>query len=149
MREPVDECQEVARSIGLKADRNKNKARFITIAMTISTASIPVVIGLSGADEFWGKAVPSCLAALSAVLVAVNQLERPHERWVLYRRYQRLLEAEQKKHRFLVAPYDKKNPDKELGMKVAQLEIDLQTEWEGLVPSRSEIAAAGSPGARS
>lgn len=111
--------------------------------MTVSTAAIPVFIGLSG-DNFWlGKFAPSVLAALSALLVALNGLERPHERWVLYRRYQRLIQAEEKKYRFEVPPYDSDKRDRKLAMQVAQLELDLQAEWEGLVPSRAEITSAG------
>jgi hypothetical protein len=141
-----EECAAVIASIKKKADKNKWRARTLTATMTATTAAIPVFIGLSGQDFFWGKVAPSVLAALSALLVALNALERPHERWVLYRRYQRLIQAEEKKHRFDAPPYDTDNDkrDRILAMRVAQLELDLQTEWEGLIPSRSEIASAGS-----
>lgn len=138
------ECVAVAASIGKKADRNKLRARGMTVALTASTAAIPVLIGLSGDDHWWGKVAPSGLAALSALLVALNGLERPHERWVLYRRYQRLVQAEAKKYRFEAPPYDGDKRDRRLAAKVAQLELDLQTEWEGLIPSRSELASIGS-----
>ena len=139
-----EECAAVAASIGKKADKNKLRARVMTVMMTVSTAAIPVLIGLSGDDYWWGKVAPSVLAALSAMLVALNGLERPHERWVLYRRYQRLVQAEAKKHRFEAPPYDGDKRDRQLAAKVAQLELDLQTEWEGLIPSRSELASASS-----
>lgn len=143
-RTAEDECAAVAASIGKKADKNKRRARAMTIAMTVSTASIPVLIGLSGDDFWWGRFAPSVLAAISALLVALNGLERPHERWVLYRRYQRLVQAEAKKYRFNARPYDGRKRDRLLATNVAQLELDLQMEWEGLIPSRFELASAGS-----
>ncbi|RKS93490.1 uncharacterized protein DUF4231 [Microbacterium sp. AG790] len=143
-RTAEEECAAVAASIGHKADGNKRRARAMTIAMTVTTAAIPVLIGLSGSDFWWGKFAPSVLAAISALLVALNGLERPHERWVLYRRYQRLVQAEAKKYRFNARPYDGRKRDRLLASNVAQLEIDLQMEWEGLIPSRSELASAGS-----
>ncbi|MEJ1089394.1 DUF4231 domain-containing protein [Microbacterium sp. Mu-80] len=142
---PEEECAAVAVSIGKKADKNKRRARAMTVAMTVSTAAIPVLIGLSGDNYLWGKVAPSVLAALSALLVALNGLERPHERWVLYRRYQRLVQAEEKKYRFEAPPYDGDERDRQLAAKVAQLELDLQEEWEGLIPSRSDLSSAGSP----
>lgn len=135
------ECLEVAKSIGKKADKNKFKARALTLSMTLSTALVPVLIVASG-DNFWvGKVAPSVLAAGSAVLAALNQFERPHQRWVLYRRYERLVQAEGKRYRFRVAPYDGGDRDTQLGKAIAQLEIDLQSEWEGLIPTRNEIAS--------
>lgn len=138
------ECRAVAKSIGEKADKNKRRARVLTLAMTLSTAFVPVLIFASG-DVFWlGKIVPSVLAAGSAVLAALNQFDRPHQRWVLYRRYERLVQAEGKRYRFRVAPYDGDDRDTQLARTIAQLEIDLQSEWEGLIPSRNEIASAAS-----
>lgn len=138
------ECHAVAKSIGEKADKNKRRARLLTLTMTLSTAFVPVLIFASG-DIFWlGKIVPSVLAAGSAVLVALNQFDRPHQRWVLYRRYERLVQAEGKRYRFRVAPYDGDDRDTQLGRTIAQLEIDLQSEWEGLIPSRNELASAAS-----
>ncbi len=143
-RTAEDECAAVATSIGKKADKNKRRARAMMIATTFSTAAIPLLIGLSG-DNYWlGKFAPSVLAAISALLVALNGLERPHERWVLYRRYQRLVQAEAKKYRFHARPYDRRKRDRLLASNVAQLELDLQMEWEGLIPSRSEVASTGS-----
>lgn len=134
-------------SIGAKADKNKWRSRALVVVMTASTAAIPLLIGLSG-DNFWiGKVAPSVLAAISALLVALNGLERPHERWVLYRRYQRRMQAEEKRYRFGAPPYDGANKDRKLAARVAELELDLQAEWEGLIPNTTEItsvaAAAG------
>ncbi|MGW9159149.1 DUF4231 domain-containing protein [Microbacterium sp. NPDC055665] len=142
-RTPVQECETIIASVKEKADKNKFRARFLVWSMTISTAAIPVVIIASGEDAFWGKVVPAALAAASALLVAINNLERPHERWVLYRRYHRLFAAEAKNYRFRVKPYAGINRDRRLGERIANLEIDLQAEWEGLIPKRSEISSAG------
>ncbi|MDQ0614417.1 arginyl-tRNA--protein-N-Asp/Glu arginylyltransferase [Microbacterium sp. W4I4] len=138
---PIDECREVAKSIARKADKNKCRARVLVLLMTLSTGMIPVVLVASQQDLIWGKIVPSGLAALTTVLVALNQLERPHERWVLYRRYHRLVSAEEKKYRFGVKPYADEDRDARLGRRVAELEIKLQAEWEGLIPGRGEIAS--------
>lgn len=136
------ECLAIAESIGDKANRNKSKARALTLAMTLSTALVPLFLLASG-DNFWlAKVVPGALAAVSAVLAALNQFDRPHQRWVLYRRYERLIRAEGKRHRFRVAPYDRNDRDTHLGKTIAQLELDLQSEWEGLIPTRNEIASA-------
>lgn len=141
-QDAASECLAVAKSIREKANKNKRRARALTLAMTLSTALVPVLIVASG-DNFWlGKVAPSVLAASSTVLAALNQLDRPHQRWVLYRRYERLVQAEGKRHRFRVAPYDGADRDTQLGKVVAQLEIDLQLEWEGLIPTRNEVASA-------
>ncbi|GAA4723687.1 hypothetical protein GCM10023350_02420 [Nocardioides endophyticus] len=143
---PMALCTAVARSIGAKADKNKFRARVLTVFTTAATAAIPVFIGLSGDDFVTGKAVPSVLAALSATVVALGQIERPHERWSLYRRYQRLLEADAKRYTFGIEPFDKDDRDRTLAARVAQYELDLQAEWEGLIPSSAELAAASKTG---
>lgn len=137
----MEECIAVARSIKKKADANKLKARVVALATSVLTVAIPVFIGLSGNSFILGKVVPSGLAAATAFLVTFGQLERPHERWALYRRYQRKVEAEAKRYRYSVEPYDHDDPDRTLGMRVAQLELDLQTEWEGLIPRSDELAS--------
>jgi hypothetical protein len=138
--DPLTECMQVSRSVRSKADANKQKARVLAWTMSVSTVAIPVFIGLSGDSFVFGKVVPSALAGLTAFLVAFGQLERPHERWALYRRYQRKFEAEAKRYKYSVAPYDDDDRDRTLGMLVAQLELDLQTEWEGLIPRSDEVA---------
>ncbi|QCX27730.1 DUF4231 domain-containing protein [Nocardioides jishulii] len=141
-QEPLAMCTAVARSIGAKADKNRFRARALTVFTTAATAAIPVFIGLSGDDFVTGKVVPSVLAALCATVVALGQFERPHERWTLYRRYQRLLEADAKRYTFGLEPFDNDDRDRTLGARVAQYELDLQAEWEGLIPSSAELATA-------
>lgn len=144
---PLALCATVARSIGEKADKNKSRARALTVFTTAATAAIPVFIGLSGDDFVAGKLVPSVLAALSATAVALGQIERPHERWSLYRRYQRILEADAKRYKFGIEPFDNDDRDRTLAARVAQYELDLQAEWEGLIPSNAELAAVAKNGA--
>lgn len=145
---PWDECLAVGESIKRKADANKLKARALTLLLTVSTAAIPVLIGLSGDAFVLGKVVPSVLAATTATLVALGQVERPHERWTLYRRYQRLVEAESKLFRYSVSPYDDADRERTLGARIAQLELDLQAEWEGLIPRSDELAAVTKKGSQ-
>jgi hypothetical protein len=146
--DPAAECHAVAKSIGEKADKNKRIARRRTLALTLSTALVPVFILVPGDIFLLSKVAPSVLAAVSAVLAALNQFDRPHQRWVLYRRYERLVQAEGKRYRFAVAPYDGEDRDTQLGRAVAQLEIDLQAEWEGLIPSRNEIPSTAAVSGR-
>lgn len=139
-------CGAVAHSIGVKADKNKFRARALTMFTTASTAAIPVFIGLSGDNFVAGKVIPSILAALSATVVALGQIERPHERWSLYRRYQRMIEADGKRYKLGIEPFDDDDRDRTLGARVAQYELDLQAEWEGLIPSSAELAAVTKSG---
>lgn len=140
--DPLKLCLQVAESIGSKADKNKSRARALTLFTTSATAAIPVFIGLSGDSFVAGKVVPSILAAVSAIIVAIGQIERPHERWSLYRRYERLLQAASKRYVYRISPFDGDDRDEVLGAQVAQYELDLQAEWEGLIPSSSELATA-------
>ena len=90
-------------------------------ALTGSTAAIPVLIGLGDSSWFWGRLAPSALAATAALVGALAQLERPHERWALYRRYHRRLEAEQLAYKFRTAPYHDDNRDKLLAQRLGQI----------------------------
>jgi hypothetical protein len=76
------------------------------------------------------------------VLSTIGQIEKPHERWSLYRRYERLLQAAAKRFVYRIPPFDGNDREAVLGAQVAQYELDLQAEWEGLIPSSSELAAA-------
>lgn len=145
--DPLLLCLAVARSIGSKADKNKVRARALTVSTTATTAAIPVLIGLSGDSFILGKVLPSILAALTATVVALGQIERPHERWSLYRRYQRLLEADAKRYTYRIAPFADDQRERTLGARVAQYELDLQAEWEGLIPTGAELAVITKSGA--
>lgn len=126
-----------------KAEKNKRRARLSVALLTGTTAAIPVSIGLSGSSWLWGKAVPSILAAIAAVTSSLVQLERPHERWKLYRRYHRIFEAEQLAFRFRTDAYATVDDrDRYLAMRLAELQLKLHDEWEGLLPGSPEISAA-------
>jgi Protein of unknown function (DUF4231) len=133
-------CETVLASIAKKANRHKHRARASVIFLTASTAAIPVFLGLSGVNFILGKVVPSVLAGLSAVVAALVELERPHERWNLYRRYQRVLEGERYKFNFLVEPYEANSRATQLAATVAQLQLDLHDEWSGLLPAAQDVA---------
>lgn len=135
------ECESVRESIASKADKNKFRARAAVLIMTGTTASIPVFIGLSGSNFLLGKVIPSILAAVAALAAALVQLERPHERWNLYRKYQRIVEGEIVKFKFAAHPYDEDNRAILLAQKVADLQLQLHDEWSGLLPSRTELGA--------
>jgi hypothetical protein len=93
--------------------------------------------------EFWAKLVPSVLAAVAAFMAAFIQIEKPQERWSLYRRYQRLAEAEALRYRFRSEPYDSEDSDRVLAIQMAQLQLDLHDEWAGLVPRSSDFKVPG------
>ncbi|GAA2493929.1 DUF4231 domain-containing protein [Winogradskya humida] len=140
----LEECAAVKNSIKAKADKYKKYSRAAVIFLTTTTAAIPVFIGLSGDNFAFGKLVPSILAASAAVVSALVELEKPHGRWALYRRYQRALEGLIVKYRFRVDPYDGSDRGVRLAGSVAQLQIDLHDEWTGLQPSASEISSTSS-----
>lgn len=101
-------CSRAIASVRRKADRNERLARVSTALIILASAAISVAIILSTQDDafFWGKLAPSLLAAVAAVAAGLLQVERPHERWKLYRGYQRRLEVERLRYENGVAPYN-------------------------------------------
>lgn len=142
---PWEECLAITRSIKAKADKNKRRARLAVAGLTGSTAAIPVLIGLGQNSWFWGRLAPSVLAAVAALVTALVQLERPHERWALYRRYHRRLEVEQLLYKFGIEPYSGEDRDSLLARRIGQLQLDLHDEWEGLLPRSQDMTAAALP----
>lgn len=142
----LQECEEVIASIANKADKNKQRSRVSVIFLTAATALIPIFILLSTHyfEFLLGKVIPSALAASAAIGAGLVQIERPHERWNLYRRYQRILEAEKLKYVHHADEYgESSNPDELLIQRLAQLQIDLHHEWAGLIPTSSEVSSLG------
>src|SRR4051794_36306197 len=94
--DPVQACMRAIESVRAKADANERVARRSTFGIIVSSALIPVslIVAGEGHDFFWGRLVPALLAASSALAAGWLQFERPHERWRLYRGYQRRLEDE-------------------------------------------------------
>jgi Protein of unknown function (DUF4231) len=131
-------ANKVSSSIAGKATFNKYLARASFIGMIVITVLIPLLIGSSD-SRVWSKLVPSILAAISAFLASWIQLERPMERWILYRRYHRIIDAEISRYKFQILDY--KNPttaDKILIEKITDLELELHRCWEGILPRGKE-----------
>lgn len=136
----------ISGSIRAKADKYKLMSKVCTLSLTGATVSIPVVIA-TVEQEFWARLVPSVLAAVAAFVATFIQIEKPQERWSLYRRYQRLTEAELMKYRFKVDPYLGAASDHELVKRMGQLQLDLHDEWAGLVPRSADFRVPGTEGA--
>jgi hypothetical protein len=139
--DPWNDCLKITVSISNKADKYKAWSRWSVLGITSFSAAIPVLIGLGG-NWATQKLIPSVLAAVSAVLAAWIQLERPHERWKLYRRYHRMLEAEQLNYRALSGPYEGvQDPKRLLAIRLGNIQMNLHDEWEGLIPTSAQVAA--------
>lgn len=153
--DPVEACNRAIASVQRKADRNERLARSTTALIVLASALIPVAIILSTQEHafFWGKLTPSLLAAIAAVAAGLLQVERPHERWKLYRGYQRRLEVERLRYQNAVVPYDVQEPARRsaFAARVGELQLQLHDEWVGLVPISADAAqrdrAIRSPGA--
>ena len=126
-----DESLAVTASIRKKADKGKWRARASTTTTIMASATIPIVLAfLEG--HILLRLTPSILAAITIVISAWTQIERPHERWVLYRRYQRRFEAEQLRYKFRIGKYTKNTRERDFAEFVAQTQIDLHDEWKAL-----------------
>ena len=138
-------CDEVIASIRKKANRNKRRARASALLLTAGTALIPVslVVSSESGAFFFGKLVPSLLAAAAAIGAAWVEIERPHERWSLYRRYERILEAERLKFLDGVEPYAGDDAELVMTTALAERQLDLHDEWAGLLPRTADVAALG------
>lgn len=139
---PLDVCNQTVASVRAKADWNERVARWATGLVIALTASVSVMLLASTHwDSFVvGKFVPAILTALAAVIAGYLQFERPHERWKLYRGYQRAFEVERMKFESGVAPYDGQDRAQALALRVAQLQLALHDDWAGLLPRSSDVA---------
>jgi len=139
--DPLAACNRAIASVRAKANRNERLARRATAAIVAASALIPFSIVASGHGHpfVWGKLVPAGLAVVSAVAAGLLQFERPHERWKLYRGYQRQLEDERFRHQNRIAPYTQVDAEQRmhlLGTRVSALNSRLHEEWSGLVQPR-------------
>jgi hypothetical protein len=148
--DPLAECDAVIDSIARKADKNKARARFTAAALTAVTAAIPVCLIAAEAFDsnsseafLLGRLLPGLLAASAAILSRWVQIEQPHQRWTLYRRWQRLFEAERLRYRQRIGRYSDDARDDTLIEVLAQGQLDLDDEWASLVP-RSRLLAEDS-----
>jgi hypothetical protein len=147
--DPLAACNRAIKSVRAKANRNERIARWTTGAIVASSALIPlsIVASANGHPFVWGKLVPAVLAVISAVAAGLLQFERPHERWKLYRGYQRQLEDERFRHNNAIAPYtnaDEERRTRLLGERVSSLNARLHEEWSGLLQQRVEAASPAS-----
>ena len=140
--DPLAACGRTIDSVRRKADHNERLARIVTGMIIVTSALIPVsiIISTQGGEFAWGKLVPSILAAAAATTAGILQFERPHERWKLYRGYQRALEAERFRYENQVQPYDgdETQRTRQFAATVAQLQLHLHEEWSGLVPASAQ-----------
>lgn len=145
---PRQHCDAMIRYARRKADKNKRRSRIATAGLLLTTSTIPVAVILSGrTSDFWvGKVAVAILAAVATVVGTWVRIERPHERWSLYRGYQRRLEAERIRFEHHVQPYDSDDRDKVFAEFVAERQAELHDEWAGLLPASSEISALGGTG---
>jgi hypothetical protein len=149
------ECTTVIDSIARKADKNKTRARWSSGALTATTAAIPVCLIVAerfAAESLGafiaGRLAPGLLAAFAAVLGRWIQIEQPHQRWTLYRRWHRLFEAERLRYRQRIGRYADGNADDKLMEVLAQGQLDLDDEWASLVPRSRELTADTAQGAK-
>ena len=143
----LDECNKVISSIERKADQNKLRARWSSYLLTGLTASVPVFLLIAerlpaeGIAAFVvGRGVPGALAAIAAVLARWIQVEQPHQRWTLYRRWQRVFEAERLRYQQRVGKYRAAKRDEVLAEILAAGQVQLDEEWASLIPRSSTVA---------
>lgn len=146
--DPLIECDAVIASITAKADKNKSRARFSAMLLTGSTSIIPVSLlvapqfATGSLGEFlFGRLFPGLLAAGAAVLSRWIQMEQPHQRWTLYRRWQRLFEAERLRYRQRLGAYAGPDRDDRLVDVLAAGQVQLDDEWASLVPRSRELSS--------
>ena len=142
----LEECNFVIASIGRKADKNKRNARRSAGLLTGSTALVPVCLivaeqfAADGLGAFlFGRLFPGLLAAFAAVLARWIQIEQPHQRWTLYRSWQREFEAHRLRYRQRVAPYAGDDRDDLLAENLALGQLRLDNEWATLIPRSTAL----------
>ena len=143
---PLEQCQAAIDYTRAKADKNKSRSRLCTWTMTIGTASIPVfILASTQVWSFWlGKFVPAAIAAGLFVAASYVQVERPHERWNVYRSFQRKLEAERLLFEAGAGRYaDPRAREASLAERVAELTLQLHDEWSRVLPTPDEVAGIG------
>jgi hypothetical protein len=142
---PLDACNHCIESVRAKANWNESLARWGTGLIVALTASVPVVLLASTEwDGFiLGKLVPAILTATAAALAGYIQFEKPHERWKLYRGYQRTFEVERMHFENKVPPYDGADAETKLAERLAEIQLALHGDWAGLQVRSSEVAAKG------
>jgi hypothetical protein len=140
-------CDSVIKSITSKADKNKRRARGSSITLTAATAGVPVSIIFaewfptdSFLAFFFGRLLPGILAAAAAIVARWVQIEQPHQRWTLYRHWQRFFEAERLRYQHAIGRYSTDDRDDLLAEVLAKGQLELDDQWASLVPRSRELA---------
>jgi len=142
-----EECNFVIDEVARKADTYKRKARWSSFLLTTTTAMVPLTLIV--AEQFRpgsfvsfisGRLAPGILAALAAILGRWILFEQPHQRWTLYRHWQRKFEAERLRYRQGIGKYAADDRDGVLARMLAAGRVQLDTEWSVLVPISKEMA---------
>jgi Protein of unknown function (DUF4231) len=117
--------------------------------MTVGTALIPLfILASTRAYSFWlGKFAPAAVAAALFIAASFVQIERPHERWNLYRGYQRRFETERIRYQNGAAPYDDPSTrDMCFAERITELELALHDDWSRVLPTSDQVAGLGRGG---
>jgi hypothetical protein len=140
--DPLTAADSVIRSIGTKAEKNKRRARSAVLFLATSSATIPLALVASTKylSFFLGKILPAALAAVAAIVATWLEIERPHQRWTLYKRYERLFEAERLRYKHKLGEYAGEDADDRFWEVLAEGQLKLHEEWAGLIPQSSELA---------
>ena len=140
---PETTAQQIITSLRAKADQNERRSRVCSVAVVLATTLVPVSLVLSSEwlPFAFGKALPAVLAAAAAGLSTWLRAERPHERWVLYRGYQRAVEMEVLRFENQVGQYGGADAAQRLIDTLADMQLSLHDTWAGLVPRSAEVAS--------
>jgi hypothetical protein len=142
---PLEACNRAIASVRAKANNNEQASRIGTAAIAIATALIPLSLVLSTEwlPFLLGKATPALMAAVASVVAIWLQFERPHERWQMYRGYQRLFESERLRYLNEVDEYSTEDRDSQLIRRIADISLKLHQDWSVLVPTSADVARRG------
>lgn len=147
---PAEACDRAILSVTAKADANERLARRATGTVIGASAAIPVCViaGTAGHPFVWGQLLPALFAAVSALAAGVLQFERPHERWRMYRGYQRQLEDLRFRFENRLQPFgtdDDKKREQLFGLAVSDTVRELHQNWSGLVPVGAQVSGDAPP----
>jgi hypothetical protein len=127
----------VIQSVGSKADKNKRNAR--NVSMISVALSLLVLFVLNFEDNSLPKYIASIFTIMNSLLLAWIQLEKPYERWRIYRKYHRIFQAERVKFLNKLSPYNSSDADSKLFKVLSDLQLQLHNDWEGLVPASEQV----------
>jgi hypothetical protein len=138
------ECDDQLRHLKRKAQRNKRLTYLATLTVMLSSACIPILLLASTKTDAFllGKLLPSLAAGVAALASGSVQLARPHDRWRMFRRAQRLLEIERMAYLHHVEPYSSNDSERLLIERVIDSRKSVLDEWLSLMPDTSTALAS-------